>query len=43
MEDYKIVNKSRECLDMAEMPVEKLNFEKLEFQNACFFGEIIYY
>ena len=37
MEDNIIVNKSRKCLDMAEMPVEKLNLEKLEFQNVCFF------
>ena len=37
MEDNIIVNKLRECLDMAEMPVEKLNLEKLEFQNVCFF------
>lgn len=28
---------------MAEMPVEKLNLEKLQFQNVCFFEEIIYY
>ena len=43
MEDNIIVNKLRECLDMAEMPVEKMNFEKLEFQNVCFFEEIIRY
>ena len=43
MEDNIIVNKLRTGMDMAEMPVEKQRLEKLEFQNVCFFEEIIYY
>lgn len=40
MEENINVNKLRTGLDMAEMPVEKLRSEKLEFQNVCFFKEI---